>query len=102
MDGGGVTHISETRKVEIVLVTAPKECPKCIECEAIVARLEERYPGRIEFRKVNADAPEAADLGVVMPPMLIVGDLLVCAGRVPVESSLANLIELQLQEGTGR
>ena len=67
-------------------------------CEAMVARFQERYPGQINYRKVPADAPEAADFGVVMPPMLLLDDMILCAGKVPVESGLAQLLANELRD----
>ena len=64
----------------------------------MVARLQERYPGRIEFRQYPADAPEAEEFGVIMPPMMLLEDFIVTAGKVPIESGLTKLIAKQLGE----
>jgi hypothetical protein len=64
----------------------------------MIGRLQQAHPGGIDFRKVPADAPEAADYGVVMPPMVIVDDFIACAGKVPIESAFARLVAGQLAE----
>ncbi|PIZ37493.1 MAG: hypothetical protein COY42_24110 [Armatimonadetes bacterium CG_4_10_14_0_8_um_filter_66_14] len=92
--GGLPTDRAE--QVTITLITALHECPKCAKCEAMIGRLMEVHPGGIEFRKVPADAPEAADYGVVMPPMVIVDDFIACAGKVPLEGAFAKLVANQL------
>ena len=82
--------------VTIILVSALKPCKKCQDCEAMIKRLQEQFPGQIEYRKIRADDPEAEDYGVVMPPMMILDDFLVSAGNVPIESGLKQIIEEQL------
>lgn len=84
--------------ITITLITATRACRKCEACEALIERLQQARPGAIDFRKVPADAPEAEGLGVVMPPMLIVDDLVVCAGHVPSQEALTRLIDLQAEE----
>jgi hypothetical protein len=84
----------------ITLISAPRPCPKCAQCRAMIARLQARHPGRLAFREIAADAPEAEDFGVVMPPMLILGDVILAAGRVPREDRLSALIADRLEEGS--
>ena len=81
------------------MIVAPRKCKKCEACEAMIGRLEEQHPGRIEFRRVPADSPEASAFGVVMPPMLIVDDFIAGAGNVPREDGLAKIVARQLGEG---
>lgn len=85
-------------QVTITLVSALRECNKCNACEAMIRRLQERFPGRIVFHKVRADDPEAAEYGVLMPPMLILDGFLLSAGNVPIESGLVTLVAEQLGE----
>lgn len=88
------------RAVEITLISALKPCAKCEACRQIVRRLEERYPGQIASREVRADDPEAAQYGVVLPPMLLLGDVIVAFGRPPREEKLAAVIATRLKDGT--
>lgn len=85
----------------ITLITALRECDKCRRCEAMVQRLQSQWPGRIVLRKVKADAPEAEQYGVIMPPMLVVGKFIAAAGRVPREDGLTRLVAAEL-EGDSR
>lgn len=89
-----------TEYVRITLIVSPRGCPKCAKCEKMIAALQRRYPGRIDFRKFPADAPEADRYGVVMPPMVIVDDFIACAGNVPRESALERLVSEQLGEAS--
>lgn len=83
-------------RVKVTLIGAPKKCAKCIACEELVARLQERFPGVIDFHQHTTDDAEAAEFGVVMPPLLVVGNLIVAMGAVPDEDKVAQLIEKQL------
>jgi pyruvate/2-oxoglutarate dehydrogenase complex dihydrolipoamide acyltransferase (E2) component len=82
--------------VKVTLIGAPKKCAKCEACEALVARLQERFPGRIDYHQHTTDDEEAGEFGVVMPPFLVVGNLIVAMGAVPEEGKVAQLIEKQL------
>lgn len=84
------------REITIVLIAAPQKCAKCRQCEALLARLQERFPGQLSCRQLSALEEEARAFGVVLPPMLIVDDLIVSAGRVPDEEALVQLIEAKL------
>ena len=69
-----------------------------IYCIRMGGRLQEKWPGRIEFTVIPAESPEVADFGVIMPPMLLVKDFIVAAGKVPVESGLVKLVAKELGE----
>lgn len=82
----------------ITLINALHPCPKCAACREMVGRFQERFPGRIVFRQIEADSPQAADFGVIMPPMVLLEDFLVAAGKVPLEGGFEKLIARQLGE----
>jgi hypothetical protein len=65
----------------------------------MMRRIMAEHPGRIEFTKIRADAPEAADYGVVMPPMLVIDGFIACAGRVPRESGVRKIMSRKLPGG---
>ena len=87
-----------TDKVTLTLIEAPRGCRKCEACLAMIQRLQERWPGRVELKTIMADAPEAADYGLIMPPMLLLGDFIVATGKVPLESGLVKLVARELGE----
>jgi hypothetical protein len=88
--------VSEEARLTLTMISALKPCKKCDACREMVARLQARFPGRIEYCEFRADAPEAAQYGVIMPPMLIMDDFIVASGNVPVESGLTRLLASQL------
>lgn len=82
----------ETTTITLTMISALKPCNKCDACRALISRLQDRFPGRVEYSELRADAQEAEEYGVIMPPMLIMGDFIVSSGNVPVESGLTHLI----------
>lgn len=74
------------------MVSALRPCKKCEACRKLAARLQELFPGRIEYREFKANSPEAAQYGVIMPPMLVIDDFIVSSGNVPVESGLVQVV----------
>lgn len=85
---------------KITLIVTPKKCQKCLQCEDLVARLLEQFPGQIEFVELDTTAEEVQQFGVVLPPMLLVDDFIAAAGKVPIYDALARLIAAKLPKGT--
>lgn len=91
--GPAAVPMASDGALTLTLVSAVKHCPRCAECHAIGERLAARFAGRVAFRDIPADSPEAEDYGVtVFPPMMILDDLVVVVGRVPREEKLAEII----------
>jgi hypothetical protein len=88
--------LSEAARVRILLVSAPKGCKKCAACEAMIERIRSKHGAALEFEKITSEDPEAAELGVVMPPMVLVDDLLIAAGKVPREDKLDAMVNKRL------
>ena len=95
----GVTVTSEDSQVTVSLIVAVKECPKCRKCEAMIGRLLQEFPDRIDYRKVRGDSPEAEEYGVIMPPMMVLDGVMLAAGRVPRESKIRQLVADRLGGG---
>lgn len=84
-------------RLTLTLIGAPRRCAKCEACEALLARLVERFPERLEVCKYTTDDPEADAYGVVMPPLVVLANFLVAMGSVPDEGRLAQLIQKKLE-----
>jgi hypothetical protein len=80
----------------VTLIIAPRKCEKCEKCQALIVRLQERFPGRLEYHEHTTDDEAADQFGVVLPPLLVVGDFIVAMGSVPEEDGLAQLIQRKL------
>lgn len=84
--------------VTVTLIVTPRKCQKCRQCEALLGRLQEQLGERLICRIITTEAPEAAAFGIALPPMLLVGDFIAAAGRVPDEQALAKLIAQRLEQ----
>ena len=80
----------------VTLIIAPRKCEKCAKCQALIARLQERFPGRLDYHLHTSEDEAADQFGVVLPPLLMVGDFIVAMGSVPEEDKLAQLIQRKL------
>jgi hypothetical protein len=76
----------------ITLIVAPSRCAKCEACKGLITRLQERFPDRLDCRELSTDDEAAAAFGVVLPPVLIVGDFVAALGNVPQEEALTRLV----------
>ena len=85
--------------LDVILIVAPRKCPKCLQCEALVARLQKRFPGRLNCRQFSTEDAGAASFGVVLPPLLIIDDFVAALGYVPEEGPLVGLVEAKLTAG---
>jgi hypothetical protein len=79
------------------LIVAPRKCSKCDRCRALLARMQERFAGQLECQICSTDDDAAAEFGVVLPPLLMVGSFVAAMGSVPDEDKLAQLIERRLR-----
>ena len=80
----------------ISLIVAPRGCPKCTKCRELLVRMQERFPEQLDCRICSTDDEAAAQFGVVLPPLLVVGDFIAAMGQVPDEDKLAQLIQRKL------
>jgi|LSQX01.2.fsa_nt_gb hypothetical protein len=82
--------------VKITLIVTPKKCQKCYQCEDLVARLIEAFPGQIEYVELDTTAEEVQQFGVILPPMLLIDDFIAAAGKVPIYEALVKLVTARL------
>jgi len=80
----------------LTLIVAPRGCPKCTKCRELLAQMQERFPDQLDCRVHSADDPAADQFGVVLPPLLMVGNFVAAMGSVPDADKLAQLIERKL------
>jgi hypothetical protein len=66
----------------------------------MLERVRDRYADMVALREIASDDSEAQRFGVVIPPMIVIDNLLVAAGRVPLEESVKKLLDAILLEGT--
>lgn len=83
---------------KITLIVTPKKCPKCYQCEDLVARLLAQFPGQLEFTELDTSAEAVQQFGVVLPPMLLLDDFIVAAGNIPRYEALVKLVTAKLAQ----
>lgn len=83
---------------KITLIVTPKRCPKCFQCEDLVARLLEHFAGQLDYIELTTEDPSVQQFGVVLPPMLLIDDFIAAAGKVPVFDALVKLITAKLDK----
>ncbi len=77
-------------QIKVFGTTPP--CANCKRAEAQARLAAERFPGRVEVVHLDALGPEAEAYGLVLTPMVVVGDEVVGSGKVvPAEKLVAVL-----------
>jgi Thioredoxin domain len=71
-------------------------CANCKRAEQEAREAAERFPGQVEVLKLDALAPEAKAYGLMVTPMVVVGNQVVGAGKIVPASKLIPIIEKQL------
>ena len=71
-------------------------CAKCKRAEREAQAAAERFPGRVEVRKLDALGPEAEAYGMMVTPTIVIGDEVVATGKVLSADQLAQLIQSRL------
>jgi len=84
--------------MKLVLVAAEKECTRCREARAVLARLAERFPD-LEIALLKVTDPEAAQYGIVMSPTVILDNTILASGRAPNEKKLIAFLEARRGAG---
>jgi disulfide oxidoreductase YuzD len=79
--------------LQIKIFGATPACANCKRAEREAVKAAEHFPDQVEVVKLDALGPEAADYGVMVTPLIVVGDKVVGTGRVVPASKLIPIIE---------
>ena len=80
-----------------IKVFGPKPpCANCKRAEAQAQKAAERFPGQVEVIKLDALGAEAAKFGLMITPLVVVGEKVVGAGKVVPAEKLISIIENQM------
>jgi hypothetical protein len=82
--------------LQIKVFGATPACANCKRAEREALKAAERFPDQVEVVKLDALGPEAADFGVMVTPLVVVGDQVVGTGRVVPAPKLIPIIEKAL------
>jgi hypothetical protein len=81
-------------KIKVFGTTPP--CANCKRAENQALKAAEQFSERVEVVKLDALGPEAAEYGLMVTPMVVVGDKVVGMGKVVPSQKLVPIIEAVL------
>ncbi len=82
--------------VEIILIHNTPACSACRKTEQVIRDILPCYPGKIRFKTISSDAPEARAFGAVVTPMVVINGNVVSACMIPTPEGLRKLIDGEL------
>ena len=71
-------------------------CANCKRAETQAQRAAAQFPGQVEVVKLDALGPEAEQYGVMITPLVVVGEEIVSAGKVVPAAKLVSIVQKQL------
>ncbi len=71
-------------------------CANCLRAEKQARKAAEQFPGRVEVIKLDALGPEADAYGLIVTPMVVVGEEVVGTGQVVPAAKLVQIIQTHL------
>jgi len=86
-------------QVKVFGTTPP--CANCKRAEREALKAAEQFPGQVEVVHLDALGPEAAQYGLMVTPMVVIGDDIVSSGRVAPAAKLVPIIEAALATASG-
>ncbi len=81
-------------QIKVFGTTPP--CANCKRAERLAQQAAAQFPGQVDVVKLDVMSEEAQQYGVVMSPLVVVGDEVVGAGRVVPPQKLIPVIEKHL------
>jgi hypothetical protein len=81
-------------QIKVFGTTPP--CANCKRAEREAHKVAETFPGQVEVVHLDAMGPEAQQYGLMVTPVIVVGEEVVATGKVLPASQLAPIIEKQL------
>ncbi len=83
--------------IQIKVFGTTPPCANCKRAEAQARLAAERFPGQVEVVHLDALGPEAGAYGLVVTPLVVVGEQVVGSGKVVPAERLAAVIAKQLE-----
>ena len=81
-------------QIKVFGTTPP--CANCKRAEREALKAARQFPGQVEVVKLDALGPEAEAYGLMVTPMVIVGEQVAGTGRVVPAPKLVPIIEEEL------
>jgi thiol-disulfide isomerase/thioredoxin len=81
-------------QIKVFGTTPP--CANCRRAEQQAEKAAAEFPGQVEVIKLDAMSPEAARYGLMVTPVVVVGDRVAGTGKVVPAERLVSLIKQEL------
>jgi hypothetical protein len=82
--------------LEIKVFGTTPPCANCKRAEREALKAAAQFPGRVQVEHLDALGPEAQAYGLIVTPVLVVGDEVVASGRVVQAPRLRTIIQDKL------
>jgi len=84
-------------QIKVFGTTPP--CANCQRAEREALKAAERFPGQVEVIHLDALGPEAQAYGLLVTPLVVLGEEVVGNGKVVPAPKLIPIIEEKLKRG---
>jgi thiol-disulfide isomerase/thioredoxin len=81
-------------QIKVFGTTPP--CANCKRAEREALKAAEKFPGQVQVVHLDALGPEAQQYGLMVTPVVVVGEEVVARGKVLPAPQLVPIIEKQL------
>ena len=82
-------------QVKVFGTTPP--CANCKRAEREALKAAEQFPGQVEVVHLDALGPEAQQYGLMVTPVIVVGEQVVATGKVMPAPKLIPIIQAKLE-----
>jgi protein-disulfide isomerase len=82
-------------QIKVFGTTPP--CASCKRAEREALKAAKEFPGQVEVVHLDALGPEAQQYGLMVTPVIVLGDQIAATGKVIPAARLAPMIEQALQ-----
>jgi hypothetical protein len=86
-------------QVKVFGTTPP--CARCKRAEREARKAAERFPGQVEVVHLDALGPEAQAYGLMVTPVIVIGERVVSTGKVLPAEKLVPIIKADMNNPAG-
>jgi len=86
----------ESTVLQIKVFGTTPPCANCMRAEREALKAAEQFPGQVQVAKLDALGPEAEPYGLMLTPLVVVGDEVVGSGKVVPAAKLVSIITSKL------
>ena len=87
---------SEPTVLQIKVFGTTPPCANCMRAKREALKAAEQFPGLVQVVKLDAIGPEAEPYGLMITPLVVVGDEVAGSGKVVPAAKLISIIATKL------